>query len=43
MHPELKQPLAELCSDPKTTVVVLSGSGRPVLDQVILGTLLSSL
>ncbi|QCE10205.1 alpha,alpha-trehalose-phosphate synthase [UDP-forming] 1 isoform X1 [Vigna unguiculata] len=33
VHPELKQPLAELCSDPKTTVVVLSGSGRPVLDQ----------
>lgn len=43
MHPELKQPLAELCSDPKTTVVVLSGSGRPVLDQVILLTLPSSL
>ncbi|CAJ1957708.1 unnamed protein product [Sphenostylis stenocarpa] len=33
VHPELKQPLAELCCDPKTTVVVLSGSGRTVLDQ----------
>ncbi|KAL1299779.1 alpha,alpha-trehalose-phosphate synthase [UDP-forming] 1 isoform X1 [Arachis ipaensis] len=33
VHPELKQPLKELCSDPKTTIVVLSGSGRAVLDQ----------
>ncbi|KAG4971698.1 hypothetical protein JHK84_037773 [Glycine max] len=33
VHPELKLPLAELCSDPKTTVVVLSGSGRAVLDE----------
>ncbi|XP_020226525.1 alpha,alpha-trehalose-phosphate synthase [UDP-forming] 1 isoform X3 [Cajanus cajan] len=33
VHPELKQPLAELCSDPKTTVVVLSGSCRTVLDE----------
>ncbi|KAK7272608.1 hypothetical protein RJT34_29319 [Clitoria ternatea] len=33
VHPELKQPLTELCSDPKTTVVVLSGSGRTVLDE----------
>ncbi|XP_019425776.1 PREDICTED: alpha,alpha-trehalose-phosphate synthase [UDP-forming] 1-like isoform X1 [Lupinus angustifolius] len=33
VHPELKQPLIELCHDPKTTVVVLSGSGRTVLDE----------
>ncbi|RDX98537.1 Alpha,alpha-trehalose-phosphate synthase [UDP-forming] 1, partial [Mucuna pruriens] len=33
VHPELKQPLAKLCSDLKTTVVVLSGSGRTVLDE----------
>ncbi|CAJ1978442.1 unnamed protein product [Sphenostylis stenocarpa] len=32
VHPKLKQPLTELCSDPNTTVVVLSGSGRQVLD-----------
>lgn len=43
VHPELKQPLTQLCRDPKTTVVVLSGSGRKVLDEVILSTLLPSL
>lgn len=32
LHPELKEPLAVLCEDPKTTIVVLSGSGRSVLD-----------
>ncbi|XP_078431248.1 trehalose-6-phosphate synthase isoform X2 [Wolffia australiana] len=32
LHPELKQPLSALCSDPKTTVVVVSGSERSVLD-----------
>ncbi|XP_057461661.1 alpha,alpha-trehalose-phosphate synthase [UDP-forming] 1 [Actinidia eriantha] len=32
LHPDLKGPLTALCSDPKTTVVVLSGSGRRVLD-----------
>lgn len=32
LHPELKIPLAELCRDPKTTIVVLSGSDRSVLD-----------
>ncbi|XP_065861627.1 alpha,alpha-trehalose-phosphate synthase [UDP-forming] 1-like isoform X2 [Euphorbia lathyris] len=32
LHPELKEALTALCSDPKTTVVVLSGSGRRVLD-----------
>jgi trehalose 6-phosphate synthase/phosphatase len=39
VHPELRQPLTALCSDPNTTVVVLSGSGRKVLDDVFLGTL----
>lgn len=34
LHPDLKEPLTALCSDPKTTVVVLSGSGRNVLDDV---------
>lgn len=34
LHPDLKEPLTALCSDPKTTVVVLSGSGRDVLDDV---------
>lgn len=38
VHPELRQPLTALCNDPNTTVVVLSGSGRKVLDDVILGT-----
>ncbi|KAL8031967.1 hypothetical protein ABFX02_13G062900 [Erythranthe guttata] len=32
LHPELKQPLTMLCSDPKTTVLILSGSDRNVLD-----------
>ncbi|GFS40705.1 trehalose-6-phosphate synthase [Actinidia rufa] len=32
LHPDLKGPLTALCSDPKATVVVLSGSGRRVLD-----------
>ncbi|TKY66366.1 Alpha,alpha-trehalose-phosphate synthase of UDP-forming 1 [Spatholobus suberectus] len=32
VHPKLRQPLTALCSDPNTTVVVLSGSGRQVLD-----------
>lgn len=34
LHPDLKEPLRKLCSDPKTTIVVLSGSGRNVLDEV---------
>lgn len=34
LHPELKEPLRKLCDDPKTTVVVLSGSDRSVLDDV---------
>ncbi|XP_068642525.1 alpha,alpha-trehalose-phosphate synthase [UDP-forming] 1-like [Aristolochia californica] len=33
LHPELKEPLEILCSDPKTTIVVLSGSDRSVLDE----------
>ncbi|XP_048332634.1 alpha,alpha-trehalose-phosphate synthase [UDP-forming] 1 isoform X1 [Ziziphus jujuba] len=32
LHPQLKEPLKKLCADPKTTVVVLSGSDRSVLD-----------
>ncbi|GAV60678.1 Glyco_transf_20 domain-containing protein/Trehalose_PPase domain-containing protein [Cephalotus follicularis] len=32
LHPDLKGPLMALCSDPKTTIVVLSGSDRTVLD-----------
>ncbi|GER45114.1 trehalose-6-phosphate synthase [Striga asiatica] len=32
LHPELKGPLTMLCSDPNTTIVVLSGSDRSVLD-----------
>lgn len=35
LHPELKEPLKKLCDDPKTTVVVLSGSDRSVLDDVL--------
>ncbi|XP_016471883.2 alpha,alpha-trehalose-phosphate synthase [UDP-forming] 1 isoform X1 [Nicotiana tabacum] len=33
LHPDLKEPLRKLCNDPKTTVVVLSGSDRNVLDE----------
>ncbi|XP_033140015.1 alpha,alpha-trehalose-phosphate synthase [UDP-forming] 1 isoform X2 [Brassica rapa] len=33
LHPELKGPLKALCSDPNTTIVVLSGSSRSVLDK----------
>ncbi|KAL8205428.1 hypothetical protein R6Q57_008979 [Mikania cordata] len=33
LHPDLKEPLKKLCSDPKTTIVVLSGSDRTVLDE----------
>ncbi|KAG8386486.1 hypothetical protein BUALT_Bualt03G0153600 [Buddleja alternifolia] len=32
LHPDLKRSLSMLCSDPNTTVVVLSGSDRSVLD-----------
>lgn len=34
LHPGLKSSLATLCSDPKTTIIVLSGSDRSVLDDV---------
>ncbi|XP_076958582.1 alpha,alpha-trehalose-phosphate synthase [UDP-forming] 1-like [Bidens hawaiensis] len=33
LHPDLKEPLKKLCSDPKTTIVILSGSNRTVLDE----------
>ncbi|KVH89427.1 Glycosyl transferase, family 20 [Cynara cardunculus var. scolymus] len=33
LHPDLEEPLKRLCNDPKTTVVVLSGSHRSVLDK----------
>ncbi|KAK1439666.1 hypothetical protein QVD17_05486 [Tagetes erecta] len=33
LHPDLKEPLKKLCNDPKTTIVVLSGSDRTVLDE----------
>ncbi|XVF35057.1 hypothetical protein REPUB_Repub18cG0112100 [Reevesia pubescens] len=33
LYPELKEPLTALCNDPKTTVVVLSGSNNRVLDK----------
>ncbi|GFP78691.1 alpha alpha-trehalose-phosphate synthase [UDP-forming] 1 [Phtheirospermum japonicum] len=32
LNPDLKVPLTMLCSDPNTTIVVLSGSDRSVLD-----------
>ncbi|KAL2343233.1 hypothetical protein Fmac_004518 [Flemingia macrophylla] len=33
LHPNLKEPLKKLSDDPKTTIVVLSGSDRAVLDK----------
>ncbi|KAI5384827.1 variant 2, Trehalose-6-P synthase/phosphatase complex synthase subunit [Lathyrus oleraceus] len=33
VHPDLKEPLKKLSEDPKTTIIVLSGSGRAVLDK----------
>ncbi|KAL4565203.1 hypothetical protein LXL04_029288 [Taraxacum kok-saghyz] len=33
LHPDLKETLTRLCGDPKTTIIVLSGSGRDVLDE----------
>ncbi|KAA0066705.1 alpha,alpha-trehalose-phosphate synthase [Cucumis melo var. makuwa] len=32
LHPDLKEPLTAICNDPNTTVVILSGSDRTVLD-----------
>lgn len=34
LHLGLRDPLTTLCNDPKTTVVILSGSDRSVLDDV---------
>ena len=34
LRPELKGPLTVLCNDPKSTIVILSGSTRNVLDDV---------
>jgi trehalose 6-phosphate synthase/phosphatase len=36
LHPDLKGPLRALYEDERTTVIVLSGSDRSVLDEVIL-------
>eukprot|EP01018_Ginkgo_biloba_P022262 Gb_01330 [translate_table: standard] len=33
LHPDLRETLSVLCDDPKTTIVVLSGSERSVLDE----------
>lgn len=33
LHPDLGETLSVLCKDPKTTIVVLSGSERNVLDE----------
>lgn len=35
LHPDLREPLKNLCDDPKTTTVVISGSDRSVLDDVL--------
>lgn len=35
LHPNMKEPLKKLSDDPKTTIVVLSGSSRAVLDKVL--------
>lgn len=34
LHPEVKETLKRLCEDPKTTIMVISGSDRHVLDKV---------
>jgi trehalose 6-phosphate synthase/phosphatase len=34
LHPDLKEPLKKLCNDPRTIVIILSGSDRNVLDEV---------
>ncbi|XP_071715169.1 alpha,alpha-trehalose-phosphate synthase [UDP-forming] 1-like [Rutidosis leptorrhynchoides] len=34
LHPELVEPLKKLCDDPRTTVAVVSGSHRSVLDKI---------
>jgi hypothetical protein len=35
LHPDLKGSLSVLCEDKQTTVIVLSGSDRSVLDSVM--------
>jgi len=35
LHPNLKGPLKKLSDDPLTTIVLLSGSNRAVLDKVL--------
>lgn len=35
LHPGMKESLATLCADPNTIIVVLSGSERGVLDEVV--------
>ena len=36
LHPDLKESMKKLSDDPKITVVVLSGSDRNILDDVVL-------
>lgn len=38
LHQDLREPLRRLCEDPKTTIIVLSGSDRNVLDEVFVFT-----
>ncbi|XP_057465085.1 alpha,alpha-trehalose-phosphate synthase [UDP-forming] 1-like isoform X1 [Actinidia eriantha] len=33
LHPDLKETLKKLCDDPKTTIIILSGSDRTLLDE----------
>ncbi|KAL7596638.1 hypothetical protein Lser_V15G30034 [Lactuca serriola] len=33
LHLDLKETLTRLCGDPKTTIIILSGSGRAILDE----------
>ncbi|GFY88667.1 trehalose-6-phosphate synthase [Actinidia rufa] len=33
LHPELKETLKKLCDDPKTTIIIFSGSDRTLLDE----------
>lgn len=35
LHPNLKGPLKKLSDDPQTTIVLISGSNRAVLDKVL--------
>lgn len=43
LNPELKGTLKALCNDPKTTVVVMSRSGKNILDKVLLMSFFSYL